>query len=63
MLLAVDFDEYFIDEEGVAITSVPTPQSPGIQCAEFDAPEPDGFTADDDTSFCQEVLDITVAEI
>ena len=51
MQLAVDFVEYFINVETIAIASVISFQSPGIQRAEFDAPEPDGFTADDDTSF------------
>jgi hypothetical protein len=36
MLLAVDFHEDFIDDEGVAKTSVFPYQSSGLKSAEFD---------------------------
>jgi hypothetical protein len=39
VLLAIDFDEDFIDEEGVTIAPVLSLQSAGINCSEFDAPE------------------------
>ena len=55
--------EDFIDVEGVAITSVSTFQSTGINGTELDAPEADWFSADSDASFGQKIFDITVAEI
>ena len=41
MLLAVDFDEYFVDVEGVAITSVISFQAAGIDSTELDTPKAD----------------------
>ena len=63
VLLAVDFHEDFIDEEGVAVTSVLALQSAGINRSEFYAPETDCFTADGDAALGQEIFDISVAEI
>jgi len=63
MLLAVDFHEDFIDEEGITVTSVFPFQALYIFGTELDAPQPDGFVADDDSSLGQEVLDVSVTEI
>ena len=63
MLLAVDLYEYFINVEGVAITLVLTLQSPGIQCAEFDAPEADGLAGDSDATLSEKIFNISVTEI
>ena len=63
MLLAVDFDEYFIDVEGIAIASVFSLQAAGINGAELDTPEADCFSGHSDPPLSQEILDITVAEI
>ena len=63
MLLAVDLDEYFIDVEGITVALVLSLQSSSVYRSEFDTPQPDGFIADSDASFCQEIFDITVAEI
>jgi hypothetical protein len=41
MLLAVDLHEDFIDVEGVAISTVLSLQSSGVDSSEFDAPEAD----------------------
>ena len=41
MLLTVDSDEHFIDVECVAITTVLSFQSPGIQGSELDTPQTD----------------------
>jgi hypothetical protein len=41
MLLAVDFLEDFINEEGIAVAPMLLLQSSSIQSAEFDAPEAD----------------------
>ena len=38
-------------------------QSSGVNCSEFDAPEPDCFSGYGDTSLGEEILDIAMAEI
>ena len=53
MVFAVDLDENLIDVEGVAVSSVSSFQTPGIFASELNAPETDGFSADDDSSFGQ----------
>ena len=50
MLLTIDFDEDFIDEEGVAIAPVLSFQSACINGAELDTPESDRFTTDGDAA-------------
>jgi hypothetical protein len=61
MLLTVDLDEDFIDVERVAIASVFSFQTTGINGTELDTPEADRFTADGDSSFSEEVFYISVA--
>ena len=61
MLLTIDFDEDFIDVEGVAIALVPTLQSSSVQRTKFDAPEADRFSGHSDTAFSQEIFDDPVA--
>jgi len=63
MLLAVDFDEDFVDVESVALALVPKAlallagqallsfQAAGINCSELDAPEADRFSGYSDASF------------
>jgi hypothetical protein len=63
MLLAVDLHEYFIDEEGVAIASVLPLQSHGIFGAEFDTPQANRFAADDNSSFSQQIFDVSMTEV
>jgi hypothetical protein len=63
MLPPVEFHEYFIDVEGITVALVLSLQSSSVYRSEFDTPQPDGFIADSDASFCQEIFDITVAEI
>ena len=63
MLLAIYFDEDFINIEGVAITSVLSLQSSSVNGTELDAPETDRFPGDDDSSLSEQILDIAVAEI
>ena len=53
--------EDFIDVESVAIAAVFSFQSSSVYSAEFDAPEADSFSADENSSFCEEVFNITVA--
>ena len=55
--------EYFIDEEGVAVTSVLALQAAGINRSEFYTPETDCFTAHGNASFGREVLDITMTQV
>jgi hypothetical protein len=50
MLFAADFDKYFVDVEGITIAYLLPFQSTGINCCEFDTPEPDCFSADSGTS-------------
>ena len=51
MLLAVDFDEDFIDEEGITITSVLSFQSSNVYSPKLDTPETNRLSADSDSSF------------
>jgi hypothetical protein len=60
MLLAVDLEEHFIDEECIAVASVFPLQSSSVYCSEFDAPQPDSFVAHGDTTFREQVFNITV---
>ena len=48
VLLAVDFHDYFIDIEYIAVAAVLSLQSSGIESAELDAPQTDRFPSDDD---------------
>ena len=63
MLLAVHFYEDFIDEECVAIASMLSLQTAGINGTELDTPEPYSLSSNGDTSLGKEIFDITVAEI
>ena len=55
--------EDFINVEGVAISATLPLQSPSVQRAKFDAPEPYRFAADSDASLCEQVLYISMADI
>ena len=63
VLLTVDLYENFIHEESIAITPVFTLQSAGINGTELDAPQAYRLAGDGHASFCQEVLDITMAKV
>ena len=63
MLLAIDLYEDFIDVESVTVTTMFSFQSPSVQSAEFDAPEADRLSSDDDASLGEEIFDIPVAQI
>jgi hypothetical protein len=60
MLFTIDFDEYFIDVEGVALASVLPFQSPSVESAEFDTPESDRFPRDNDAPLSKQILGITM---
>jgi hypothetical protein len=53
--------EDFINVEGVAVTSVLSFQTPCIFGTEFDTPQSDGFIADSDASFGEEIFNVTMA--
>jgi hypothetical protein len=61
MLLPIDLDEYFIDEEGIAESSVLSLQSSSVDSAEFDTPQADGLSGNSYAALGQEVFDIPVA--
>lgn len=51
VLLTIYLHKDFVDEEGIAIASVPSFQTAGINSSEFDAPEADRFSANSYASF------------
>ena len=55
--------EDLINEEGVAVASMLSVQTPSIYCAKFDAPEANRFSNDDCASLWQEIFNIAVTEI
>jgi len=55
--------EDFIDEEGVAVTTMLSLESACINGTELDAPQADRLPCDDDAPLGQEILDITVTQI
>jgi hypothetical protein len=63
MLFAVDLDEHLVDVKGIAESSVISSQSSSANCSKFNAPQPDRFFADGDSSLSQKVLNIAVTQI
>ena len=63
MLFAVDFDEYFINVEGIAVAPVLSLQAAGINGSELDTPEANRFSADRDAALSEQIFNISVAEI
>jgi hypothetical protein len=63
MVLAIDLHKYFVDVKCITISAMPSFQPPGIYCSEFDTPEANGFTADSNSAFRQEVFDVSMAQI
>ena len=61
MLLAVDLNEDFIDEESVAVAPMLSFQSACINGSELDTPEADCFAADCNASFSEQIFNIAVA--
>ena len=58
MLLAIDFDEDFVDIVCVAETTVFALQAPGINGSEFCTPNADRLSADYDASLGQKIFDV-----
>jgi hypothetical protein len=63
MMLAVDFHEDFIKEECIAVASVPSLHSSGVDSSKFDTPEADRFSVDSDASFGEQIFDVAVTEV
>ena len=63
MLFTIDLHKYFINVEGIAKSLMLSLQSPGIFGSKFDTPESDGFVANCDAPFSQQVLNITVTQV
>ena len=63
MLLAIDFDEDFVDVQSIAIASVFSLQPSCVQSSEFDTPKADRLAANGDASLRQQIFSISVAQI
>ena len=63
LLLAIDFYEDFIEVERIAITTMSLLEPTSVSSAKLDTPESDGFVADTNASFGEQVLDITITEV
>lgn len=63
MLLAVDLHDYFIDEEGIAVATMSSPQASGVQSAELYTPEADCLATDDDASLSEQIFDIKMTQL
>ena len=61
--MTTDLDENLIDIEGVTKAVMPELQSPRIFGAKLDAPQSDGFVADCDPAFSEQILNIAVTKI
>ena len=61
LLLAIDLHEDLIDVERIAITTVSPFETTSVSSSELNAPESDGFVADTNASFREQVFDITTA--
>jgi hypothetical protein len=63
LLLTIDLHEDFIDIQGIAVALVLALQSPGVRVTKLDTPETDGFITYDNTSFSQQILDISMTQV
>ena len=63
VLCAADFDEDFIDEERVTKACMAPAQSLRVFRAKLLAPVANGLVADGNTSFGQQILDVSCAEV
>jgi len=63
MLLTIDFDEDFVDVESVTIASVFSLQAAGINGAKFDTPQTNCFATNCYTSFSEQMLNISMAQV
>ena len=63
MSYPLDSHEHLIKVEGIAVTLMPAPKSPGVFSAEFDAPQSNRLVADRDTALGHKILNIATAQI
>jgi hypothetical protein len=63
LLLAIDLHEDLINVERIAVTTVSPFETTSISSAKLDTPGSDGFVADTNASFGEQILDITIAKI
>jgi len=63
LLLAIDLHEDLIDVERIAVATVSLFESTSVSSAKLDTPESNGFVADANASFGEQVFDISMAEI
>ena len=63
MLLAIDLYQDFVDVEDIAIAPMLSLESSRVQGTELDAPEPNRFASDCDSSLSQEIFYIAVTEV
>ena len=61
LLLAIDLHKDLVDVERIAEATVSLFESTSESCAKLDAPESDGFVADNNAPFGKQVFDITAA--
>jgi len=61
LLPAIDLHEELIDVERIAIPTVSLFESTSVSSAKLDTPESDGFVADTNASFGEQILNITIA--
>jgi len=61
LLLTIDLHEDLIDEERIAITMVSPFETTSVSSTKLDTPQSDGFIADSDASFREQIFDVTIA--
>jgi hypothetical protein len=59
--LAIDLHKDLIDVECIAVTTMSPFESKSVSSTKLNTPESDGFVADRDSSFCEQIFNITVA--
>jgi hypothetical protein len=63
MLFAIDFYDDFIDEKCVAVATMLSLQSSGVNRPELDTPQANRLAADGDTSLSEQILDVSMTEV
>jgi hypothetical protein len=61
VLFAMDLHEDLIDEERIAIATVSPFETMSVSSTKLDTPKSDGFIAESDASFREQIFDITIA--
>lgn len=63
MLFAVYLYENVIEVEGIALTTMISPQAPRVRSSRFGTPEANRFSGYNDAPFSQEIVDIAMAGV